>query len=182
MGPRLGLLLLLPVGCAQVPADEVARMTAALEHSQASLAAVTRGGITPAELSPSLGRVASRPATLAGLGRTRRADEAPGTRPVAAAQLLGAVPDALRRWLGEPVRRRLEGPAEIWLYAAPDCALDLVLYRDAGSLRVAHAAARAHGAVTQTEDSCLAQISAAAGRPVPVASETTPGLPHEPGV
>jgi hypothetical protein len=85
--------------------------------------------------------------------------------PQAAAQLLGQTPELLRLWLGEPALRRPEGPgAEIWLYAAERCALDLVLYRDraGGRLRVAFAAARAAGedAETGTEAECLRRIAA----------------------
>jgi hypothetical protein len=90
----------------------------------------------------------------------------------------------LRRWLGEPNLRRPEGPAEIWLYAGQDCALDLILYREGSGLRVAHAAARASGATPQTEATCLRHLStAAAGRPVPAAEEggDTAIARHEPG-
>ncbi len=183
MGPRLGLLiLLLPVGCAPAPSEEAASLAAALDASRGALAAVSPGGLLPASPMPAPARAAPRPTMAATPARPRTFEDAPGTRPLAAAQLLGAAPEALRRWLGEPVLRRPEGPAEIWLYAGQDCALDLVLYREGGQLRVAHAAARANGAAAQTEGACLRQISAAAaGRPVPAASETTPVARREPG-
>jgi hypothetical protein len=92
---------------------------------------------------------------------------------VVAAQLLRAAPETLRRWLGEPSLRRREGTAEIWLYAGADCALDLILYPEAGTLRVAHAAARANGATAQTEGACLGQLAArATARPQPAAAAT----------
>ncbi|WP_240790080.1 hypothetical protein [Roseomonas sp. HF4] len=82
--------------------------------------------------------------------------------PAAAAALLGRPAAELRRMLGEPALRRPEGEAEIWLYEARDCRLDLVLYPEGGALRVAHAAARAHGAGDGvTEAACLAAIAAA---------------------
>jgi hypothetical protein len=165
--------MLLLGACAQTPGREAAALASALENSRATLAANMPGGPLP---QPALARPRAQPARL------RTSDEAPGTRPVATAQLLGAVPDALRRWLGEPTRRRAEGGAEIWLYAGQDCALDLVLYREAGALRVAHAAARASGAAPQTEGACLRQISAAAGaRPVPAAGDPGPASQREPG-
>ncbi len=176
MGPRLGLILLLtlPAACAQSPGEEAAALASALENSRASFAANAPRELLPPQPAP-------RP--RAQVARLRPTEDAPGTRPLAAAQLLGAVPEALRRWLGEPTRRRAEGSAEIWLYAGQDCALDLVLYRDAGALRVAHAAARASGATPQTESACLRQLSAAAGaRPVPAAGEPSPASHREPGV
>ncbi|BDG70402.1 hypothetical protein Rmf_03310 [Roseomonas fluvialis] len=64
--------------------------------------------------------------------------------------------------LGDPALRRAEGEAEIWLYEAPPCRLDLVLYPQGGALVVAHAAARAHGtAQGVTEATCLSAIAAA---------------------
>ncbi len=178
MGPRLGVFLLMLLGaCAQTPGQEAATLAEALEQSRANLAANTPGGLLPPPSQPAPPRQRAQPP------RPRLADEAPGTRPATAAQLLGALPDVLRRWLGEPTRRRAEGGAEIWLYAGQDCALDLVLYREAGALRVAHAAARANGAAAQTEGACLRQLSAAAGaRPVPAASEATPASQRDPGV
>lgn len=89
--------------------------------------------------------------------------EAAGLPPRTAAQLLGQPPELVRHWLGEPLLRRPEGAgAEIWLYAAASCALDLVLYRERGGrLRVAFAAARAagEGAATGTEAECLRRIA-----------------------
>ncbi len=177
MGPRLGLVLILalPAACAQGPGQDAAALAEALENSRATLAANTPRELLPPPSAPA--RPRAQPARL------RPPEDAPGTRPVSTAQLLGAVPEALRRWLGEPTRRRTEGGAEVWLYAGQDCALDLILYREAGSLRVAHAAARANGAAPQTEGGCLRQLSAAAAaRPVPAAGEATPASLREPGV
>jgi hypothetical protein len=69
--------------------------------------------------------------------------------------------DSIRAWLGEPSLRRPEGrDAEIWLYEAPRCRLDLILYRDGqGPLRVAHAQARSVGTATVTEADCLRDIA-----------------------
>lgn len=97
---------------------------------------------------------------------------AAGGRPAVAAELLGLGPELLRRWLGEPALRRAEGQAEVWLYAGDACALDLVLYPEAGSgpgggmgrLRVGHAAARAIGAEPRTEAHCLGELVAATRR------------------
>jgi len=86
--------------------------------------------------------------------------------PAAAAALIGRDPAELRRMLGDPALRRPEGEAETWLYEGPGCRLDLVLYPEGGALRVAHAAARAHGAGTAvTEAACLAAIAVAPASP-----------------
>ncbi len=177
MGPRLGLILLslLPAACTQGPAQDAAVMAEALQNSRASFAANAPRELLPPAPLPSRPRIQPT--------RLRPIEDAPGTRPASAAQLMGAVPEMLRRWLGEPTRRRAEGGAEIWLYAGQDCALDLVLYREAGALRVAHAAARANGAAPQTEGGCLRQLSAAAtARPVPAAGEPSAASLREPGV
>jgi hypothetical protein len=68
-----------------------------------------------------------------------------------------------RRMLGEPSLHRQEGEAEIWLYEASECRLDVVLYPERGALVVAHAAARAHGAAAVTEAACLDAIAAFPG-------------------
>lgn len=88
--------------------------------------------------------------------------------PERAAQLLGQSPEAVRRWLGEPRLRRIEGPAQIWLYQTPFCHLDVVLDRDdtpSSALRVSYAAARASGTERRTEAACLSQLARGA-RPV----------------
>ncbi|CAH0292168.1 hypothetical protein ROS9278_04264 [Roseomonas sp. CECT 9278] len=75
---------------------------------------------------------------------------------------MGTGADQLRRMLGDPALRRGEGEAEIWLYEAPACRLDIVLYPQAGAMVVAHAAARSHGpAQGVTEAACLSAIAVA---------------------
>jgi len=81
-----------------------------------------------------------------------------------AAVLLGATPERVTARLGQPDLRRAEPGAEVWRYSARHCHLDLVLYPDAGTLRVGHAAARAAGLVALSEGECLADIAA---RPAP---------------
>ncbi|MBR0673852.1 hypothetical protein GXW76_21960 [Roseomonas soli] len=66
--------------------------------------------------------------------------------------------------LGDPALRRPEGGAEIWLYEAPNCRLDIILYPQGTGLLVAHAAARAHGAAEGvTEAACLSAIAGSSG-------------------
>jgi len=157
MLPRLGLLLLLPAACAAPEDRAAAALNEALGASRASLVVT---GAAPAAVTPE--PVRARAAVAAALPRRRI-----GPAPQNTAQLMGATPDALRRSLGEPSLRRAEGGAEVWLYVAADCALDLVLYRDRGGLAVAHATARAQGSATATEAACLDAI---AGAPPPVAA------------
>ncbi|MBV1795970.1 hypothetical protein [Siccirubricoccus sp. G192] len=161
--PLLALLAALPAACANPGEQEAAALRLAVASSRASLAALAPeaaapGGSAPAARLP-VGFQAP-PAPPRTLPMPSPADPA---RPTAVAQLLGAGPEALRRWLGEPALRRAEGSAEIWLYASDACALDLVLYPEAGRLRAAHAAARANGTGNRTEAACLGEIGAAPG-------------------
>jgi hypothetical protein len=82
-------------------------------------------------------------------------------RPQSATQLLGQSPEAVRRWLGEPRLRRTEGQAQVWLYQAPSCNLDVVMDRDDtpdSPLRVSYAAARANGTERRTEAACMGEL------------------------
>ena len=156
--PRAALILpVLLLGCAaDRSADAAAMMEQALASARASAALPARPPATPAP-SRTQG-VALAPAGVAAPQRQR------GTAPpAAAASLLGTRAAELRRMLGEPALLRPEGDAEIWLYAAPECRLDIVLYPEGGALAVAHAAARAHGAAAVTEAACLAAIATATG-------------------
>lgn len=153
------LLPLLVLGCAaDRREDATALMRDALRSAQASLAA-TGGGAAPAPSSPA----DPAPAVVSVAAAMPRAR---GTEPpAAAASLLGARAEQMRRMLGDPALRRPEGGAEIWLYEAPNCRLDVILYPEGGALVVAHASARAHGAAEGvTEAACLSAIA------------TTPGL------
>ena len=64
--------------------------------------------------------------------------------PLRVSALLKADTAAVEAALGPPVLRRPEGAGEIWLYAnASGCAIDLVLFPDAGgAARVSHATTR----------------------------------------
>jgi len=153
-------LALLVLGCAaDRPEAAAAAMRDALASARASLAMA--GAAQPAVPAPP-GDAAPRLALPVALPQPA-APRARGTAPPAtAASLLGTRAEELRRMLGEPSLRRAEGDAEIWLYEAPACRLDVILYPRAGAPVVAHAAARAlaeGGAVT--EAACLAAIAAA---------------------
>ena len=78
--------------------------------------------------------------------------------PGGAQELLGATPEALRARLGEPRLVRNEDGAQVWHYQAQHCHLDLVLYAEGRSWRVAWAQARASGAERRSEAACLREI------------------------
>ncbi len=137
------LLPLLLFGCAaEREAERAVAMEQALRSARAGLAMPAPG--TPRRTEAP----AARPRT--------------GEPPAAAAALMGLRAEDVRRRLGEPALRRPEGEAEIWLYEAPDCRLDVILYPEGGALLVGHAAARALGAARVTEAACLATIPARA--------------------
>lgn len=149
--PRWFLLLpLLLPACAAEPDREVEAAQAAMASHRASLGAlaVTRSAPPPPRLP---GRV---PGRLAGPAAPLR------TAPNAASALLGATPESVRAALGEPMLRRSEGPAQVWLYTGGGCQLDIVMYPSEAGPRVAHVQARAGGLAQRTETSCLRDLAA----------------------
>lgn len=166
------LILLLATGCAGGGTSTPDALLAAAASAEANLAVLAPAPATVPTITERP-RATLRAATFRPRPAPAAAEDA--SRPATAAQLLGAAPTSLRRWLGEPALRRAEGHSEIWLYTGTGCAVDVVLYRDAGGLRVAHAAARSSGAAPVTEGACLRQIGSAAGAPaIPAAGADTP--------
>ena len=151
-------MLAVPVACGQ-RRDEARLMAleSGLASAQASLAALSPGAPSAAPSPLSAGAAPVRPVGTV--------FPPAGARPLAASDLLGAGPDALRRWFGDSDLRRPEGDAEVRLYLGPGCALDVVLYAEAagGGMRVAHAAARAEGAAAVTEADCLRGLGGGGG-------------------
>jgi hypothetical protein len=67
--------------------------------------------------------------------------------PIDASGLVGATPQLLNAELGQPSLRRVDGPAQVWLYHGAACGLNLILYPDSsGTPRVAMAAPTADSA------------------------------------
>lgn len=162
LAPVLPLLSLLAMGCAANGGDEAtAMMQHALASTHASLALAGEARPAPVTGPASASRPAG-PATVQPIltpGAARPRGAAP---PAAAAALVGVTADQLRRMLGEPTIRRPEGPAEVWLYEAPACRLDVILYAEGARLVVGHAAARALGdGAGVTESACLSAVAAA---------------------
>jgi len=135
----------------------------------ASAALLLLSACTPADTGRASGEVLqqvleSHRATIAGLGApppvpAREAATAPRAAPGSVAALLGQTPGSVVSTLGQPTRRRPEGEAEIWLYQGTNCALDVVIYREAAGPRVAWAAARAAGTERRTEAGCLSELA-----------------------
>lgn len=150
------LFLLLPIACAQPdPTDPGSVLLEALASHQASITGISpRPAAAVAEASASPAPQTTADAT---------------TPPALAGQLIGQAPETITLWLGQPRLRRTEGGAEVWHYAATQCHLVLVLYREEGptpQLRVAYAAARAVGTARRGEAACLRDIArGAAMRP-----------------
>ena len=148
-----------PVACGERREQaRLAALEAGIASAQASLSALSAGA-PPAPPPPSLlggAPPSSHPVGAASAAAGAAVASFPGgSRPFAASGLLGAGPDALRRWFGDPDLRRPEGDAEVHLYLGPSCALDVVLYAEGGGMRVFHAVARAEGAAAVTEAECL---------------------------
>lgn len=162
MPPWCRLLPLLALAACQSGSETASEaMQAALDSNRASL-----GAVQSPSRAPAAGTVAAAPAPATVAMPTSPSPEPrpAGTAPGTAAALIGADPDGVLAALGPPRLRRTEGTSEIWLYAGPDCHLDLVLYAEGdGAPRVAHAQARADGAVPRTETECLAGIVRRAG-------------------
>lgn len=162
--PRWFLLLpLLLPACAGEPDREVEAAHAAIASHHASLGALAASRPSPPP------RLSSRvPGRLAGPAAPLR------TTPNAASALLGASPESVRAALGEPMLRRSEGPAQVWLYTGGGCQLDIVMYPSEAGPRVAHVQARAGGLAQRTESSCLRDLAAqGAAHPAP-ADEPAP--------
>jgi len=153
--------LLFSPGCRNAEVDGASLgLEQALRDTRASLAAT--GGPQIAE-APPVARAASLPAPPSSDTEPRR--QGATSPPDAAIALKGRDPEAVISALGEPALRRREGTAEVWLYQAPDCRLDLVFYPEDARLVLAHAAARAFGARRLTESACMATIARAPNTP-----------------
>ena len=153
--------LLFSPGCRKAEAEGATLgLEQALRDTKASLAAI---GAPSAADAPRVVRAASLPAPPSSdTGPRRQGATSP---PDAAIALQGRDPEAVISALGEPALRRREGNAEVWLYQAPDCRLDLVFYPEDARRVLAHAAARAFGARRLTESACMATIARAPNTP-----------------
>ncbi len=106
--------------------------------------------------------------------------EAPGAAPVAsqesgtgetqvaaapavtgARSLIGLTRERIVERFGNAGFVRRDGPAEVWRYRAPECFVELFIYRDAdGSQRVAHVDARSFTGRPTQADACVMRLAA----------------------
>ena len=125
-------------------------------------ASLTALGQPPASIAPA----SIAPASIAPGDTSPRPSAPPARGPGAVTELLGAAPAAVISRLGAPQLRRREAAAEVWLYSAGGCQLDVMFYTTPLVLRVMHAQARAGGLGQRTEAACLRDISAQGSRAV----------------
>lgn len=146
-------------GCVANSAREDEAALALLGSQRASLTALGQPGasVSPASIAP---------ASIAPGGTNPRANAPPARGPGAVTELLGAAPAGVIGRLGAPRLRRREADAEVWLYSAGGCQLDVMFYATPQGLRVMHAQARAGGLGQRTEAACLRDISAQGSRAV----------------
>jgi hypothetical protein len=79
--------------------------------------------------------------------------------PMEASGLVGSTPQILNAEFGKPTLRRVDGPAQVWLYHAAGCGLNLILYPDSsGTPRVTMATATADSSVP---DQCTTSLQRA---------------------
>lgn len=104
------------------------------------------------------------PQTTGGPGAAVTAPAAAGSqnaaRPDAEAvdpsRLKGLSPPQVRSVLGKPVFTRRDAPAEIWQYRGRACTLDLFLYDEGGSQKVAYWAVRSPQPVNESQ--CMGEL------------------------
>jgi hypothetical protein len=106
----------------------------------------------PAEAAPAAASVAAAPPAANG--------EAPQTAAVPAAAgvraLIGIDRAAVLARFGDAAFVRRDGPAEVWRYKAPECFLELFIYRERdGSQRVTHVDARNFAGKALPVEPCL---------------------------
>jgi hypothetical protein len=73
--------------------------------------------------------------------------------------ILGLAPDALERLLGRPELVRRDAPAEVWQYRSASCVVDLYLYPERASYRVAYIEARDRSAAGMTPERCFDSLA-----------------------
>jgi hypothetical protein len=78
-----------------------------------------------------------------------------------ARSLIGLTRERIVERFGAAGFVRKDGPAEVWRYRAPECFVELFIYRDAdGSQRVAHVDARSFTGRPTPADACVTRLAA----------------------
>ncbi len=122
------------------------------------LGACGGGTVPPVELANTPASAAD-PAAAAGASSAPPLAAAP---PAAGARgLIGLTRESIVERFGPAGFVRRDGPAEVWRYRAPECYVELFIYRDAdGSQRVTHVDARSFAGRQTPPDPCVARLTA----------------------
>jgi hypothetical protein len=80
-------------------------------------------------------------------------------KPARPEDVLGLAADALEKLLGRPELVRRDAPAEVWQYRSESCVVDLYLYPEKTSYRVAFIEARDHSAASIAPDRCFDSLA-----------------------
>jgi len=112
-------------------------------------AAPSQGAPTPVETAPNHPPLPSLALAPLGPRPAPPIEDLPGPD-----SLIGLSSDAVTAVLGPPQFRRREAPAQIWRYRTKTCFLDLFLYRDGATLKVAHVEVRGPDVATIGDKAC----------------------------
>lgn len=162
LSPAAALLLAALGGCSQLPAG----LAAAVEPASDAEPAETPVAVRPTEparpanpdRTPASPGVYGPPADIRQAVIAASAPRAPRRPLHETRELIGLDRSDLQSRLGTPTVKRSDAPAEIWQYRTPVCVLDLVLYRDGASFRVAHAEMRPRNGRQVATSACLASL------------------------
>jgi hypothetical protein len=100
--------------------------------------------------------------------------------PASTIGLVGATPQMLAAAFGQPALLRVDGPAQVWLYHAGGCGLNLILYPDTGGTPRVATAAPTDDADLAACSTALARAHAAAGTPITAAVTPAAALTSRP--
>ena len=82
--------------------------------------------------------------------------------PISAQGLVGSTPQVLNADFGPPMLRRVDGPAQVWVYESAVCGLQVFLYPDAGGTPRVAAAVPDNGNPASCMQSFAHTVTAAA--------------------
>ena len=80
-------------------------------------------------------------------------------KPARPEDVLGLAADALEKLLGRPELVRRDAPAQVWQYRSASCVVDLYLYPERASYRVAYIEARDRSAADMAAQRCFDSLA-----------------------
>jgi hypothetical protein len=80
-------------------------------------------------------------------------------KPARPEDILGLAADAIEKLLGRPELVRRDAPAQVWQYRSASCIVDLYLYPEKTSYRVAFIEARDRSAARMAADRCFDSLA-----------------------